>query len=567
MTWQCWAAGLPACRLRSSSSSSARKPACCSPRSAPSPRARPRSRSASRASRSARTTTARSSACATTSRSAQLRKHGLRFFLPAERQHGLHQARRVLHARAPRRVHAPDRPRHLRERAVRPLRRRRAPTRSAASASRTSSSATPEHTITLGHEHGDVEVTARWIVDATGRGNFMRRKLGIGTETGHDINAAWFRLAGGLDWETEWGGDDEEWLDRMPERGLRNYSTTHLVDEGYWLWLIQLASGPISIGVCADPRLHPFEEINSFDAFLDWMKEHEPQLARVGRAAAATTSSTSCGSRTSRTRPTQPFSQGPLDAWWARRSASSTPSTRRARTSSRSRTRSAARSSRRTSTARGHRRSGRLLQRLLLQAVRADAAALQGQLPVLRQPAGHGPEGRLRQHSTTSRCWGRRSSTGGCEDGRHQEAARAVRGRAIPLSGRMQQLFMDWHELEQTTGRASPSCRRQFDALHPRRRRRWPARRGRPAVRASAREAPARSRRSPCGSSTRRRRTCPSRPTRTRPINPLAISLHPERWEQDGLFSDDGISLAQAREMLVGIEEMDLEARGAAVAG
>jgi hypothetical protein len=40
-----------------------------------------------------------------------------------------------------------------------------------------------------------------------------------------------------------------------------------------------LATGPISIGVCADPRFHPFEEISEFDRMLDWLRRHEPQLA------------------------------------------------------------------------------------------------------------------------------------------------------------------------------------------------------------------------------------------------------------------------------------------------
>ena len=64
----------------------------------------------------------------------------------------------------------------------------------------------------------------------------------------------------------------------MPEKGLRIHSTSHLIQPGYWLWLIQLESGPISIGVCADPRFHPWEEINSFEGFMDWMKRNEPQL-------------------------------------------------------------------------------------------------------------------------------------------------------------------------------------------------------------------------------------------------------------------------------------------------
>ena len=38
-------------------------------------------------------------------------------------------------------------------------------------------------------------------------------------------------------------------------------------------------------------------------------------------------------------------------------------------------------------------------------------------------------------------------------------------------------------------------------------------------------------------------RNLPEPPDENRGINRLAISLHPERWEADGLYSDDGISL------------------------
>jgi hypothetical protein len=55
-------------------------------------------------------------------------------------------------------------------------------------------------------------------------------------------------------------------------------------------------------------------------------------------------------------------------------------------------------------------------------------------------------------------------------------------------------------------------------------------------------------------------------PDENRRIDPTAISLHPERWDADGLYSEDGISLVEAIEMLPGIEEMDLEKRGAVVA-
>ena len=105
----------------------------------------------------------------------------------------------------------------------------------------------------------------------------LRKKLDLADETGHVMNAAWFRLAGGIDIEN-WS-DNEEWLARMPERGIRARSTIHLVDQGYWVWLIHLGTGPISVGVVADPRFHPFEEINEYDRMVEWFKKHEPQLA------------------------------------------------------------------------------------------------------------------------------------------------------------------------------------------------------------------------------------------------------------------------------------------------
>ena len=49
--------------------------------------------------------------------------------------------------------------------------------------------------------------------------------------------------------------------------------------EGYWVWLIPLATGSTSIGIVADPRLHPLSELNSFDKALAWLHQHEPECA------------------------------------------------------------------------------------------------------------------------------------------------------------------------------------------------------------------------------------------------------------------------------------------------
>jgi flavin-dependent dehydrogenase len=134
-------------------------------------------------------------------------------------------------------------------------------------------------TIVRGGPGGDRStIHARWLVDATGRAFMLKKKLGLLEDNGHMVNSAWFRLAGGLDIESWADPDDEEFFGRMSERGLRQFSTNHLCGKGYWIWMIPLSSGPISIGIVADPRFHVWEEMNTLEGAIDWIRRHEPQL-------------------------------------------------------------------------------------------------------------------------------------------------------------------------------------------------------------------------------------------------------------------------------------------------
>jgi flavin-dependent dehydrogenase len=137
------------------------------------------------------------------------------------------------------------------------------------------------HRVTVTRDEETFVTEARWVIDATGRSFFLKRKLDLLEDNGHHINAAWFRLAGGLDLEAWVDDSDTEFYGRMRERGLRRYSTNHMCGEGYWVWLIQLSTGPISIGVCADPRFHPWEQFQTLDGTLEWIRGHEAQLGRA----------------------------------------------------------------------------------------------------------------------------------------------------------------------------------------------------------------------------------------------------------------------------------------------
>ena len=51
--------------------------------------------------------------------------------------------------------------------------------------------------------------------------------------------------------------------------------------EGYWVWLIPLATGSTSIGIVADPRIHPLNTFNSVEKSFAWLEEHEPECAEA----------------------------------------------------------------------------------------------------------------------------------------------------------------------------------------------------------------------------------------------------------------------------------------------
>ncbi|MES2203612.1 MAG: tryptophan 7-halogenase [Pseudomonadota bacterium] len=120
-------------------------------------------------------------------------------------------------------------------------------------------------------------IQATWVVDATGRFGFLRKKLSLHVPVKHDSCAAWFRIQTVID-VTEWS-DDPQWLARAP-LGQRYMSTNHLMGTGYWVWLIPLASGSTSIGVVYDPKIHDNSNFKDFEGTLIWLNKHEPQCAK-----------------------------------------------------------------------------------------------------------------------------------------------------------------------------------------------------------------------------------------------------------------------------------------------
>ena len=135
------------------------------------------------------------------------------------------------------------------------------------------------HRVTFLKDKQRQTIESRWIIDASGRAAFIKRKLGLEEELGHDINAAWFRIDEQV--RVDAWCDDQDWQQltgKVPRRWL---STNHLMGEGYWVWLIPLATGSTSIGIVADPRIHPLNTFNSVEKSFAWLEEHEPECAEA----------------------------------------------------------------------------------------------------------------------------------------------------------------------------------------------------------------------------------------------------------------------------------------------
>jgi hypothetical protein len=132
-----------------------------------------------------------------------------------------------------------------------------------------------EHRVVYRRDGVGREASARWLVDACGRAGLIKKKRELAEANGHDANAVWFRIKKRIAVD-EWS-DDPAWRARC-DPAARWLSTNHLVGEGYWAWLIPLASGSHSIGIVADAKLHPLATMNTFAKAMDWLALHQPRL-------------------------------------------------------------------------------------------------------------------------------------------------------------------------------------------------------------------------------------------------------------------------------------------------
>ena len=110
--------------------------------------------------------------------------------------------------------------------------------------------------LTVRENCGERKLSARWVIDASGRAALLARRLGVlRSLPEHPTNAIWARFRNVKDW------DGYDLLKRFPLYARscqvsRASATNHLTGYGWWCWIIPLRGGDFSAGLVYDSRLY-----------------------------------------------------------------------------------------------------------------------------------------------------------------------------------------------------------------------------------------------------------------------------------------------------------------------
>ncbi len=126
-----------------------------------------------------------------------------------------------------------------------------------------------------GNVGGRTELTARWVVDTSGRGRFLARRRGLTRPSPIDHGAVFCWVDGLLDVERLTSLDRAGRRKRADRRHTGHtpfwLATNHFCGDGFWFWVIPL-QGKTSLGLVFDRATFPQDSVNSAEGMLDWVR-------------------------------------------------------------------------------------------------------------------------------------------------------------------------------------------------------------------------------------------------------------------------------------------------------
>ena len=130
---------------------------------------------------------------------------------------------------------------------------------------------------------GEESGRARWVVDTSGRGKFLAKRLGLAREGRIRHGSHFFWVEGLVDIEKLTALSPRQ-IRLRPDRAALGHTpawqaTNHFCAEGLWFWTIPL-HGKTSLGLVYDNRVVPRERVDTLEKLIAWVCEQFPLFAR-----------------------------------------------------------------------------------------------------------------------------------------------------------------------------------------------------------------------------------------------------------------------------------------------
>ena len=139
------------------------------------------------------------------------------------------------------------------------------------------------HSLTCTMNGSNMAVQAHWVVDTSGRGKFLARRLGLEQHNPirHGTSFLWVEGLVNIDKLTDRSPKE---IRLRKERAATGHlpiwlATNHFMGEGFWFWVIPL-QGKTSLGLVYDNTVFPRERVATPQKLIEWVCQEFPLFAR-----------------------------------------------------------------------------------------------------------------------------------------------------------------------------------------------------------------------------------------------------------------------------------------------
>lgn len=139
------------------------------------------------------------------------------------------------------------------------------------------------HRVSFREDGEERTLSARWVVDCSGRGRLLARQQGLDRPGAIRHGAAFLWVDGLVNVEklTDLSPDEVRTHPSRREVGHLPLwlATTHFMGEGFWFWVIPL-QGRTSLGLAFDAETFDRDRVSTPEKFIQWICEEFPLFAR-----------------------------------------------------------------------------------------------------------------------------------------------------------------------------------------------------------------------------------------------------------------------------------------------